>query len=50
MPFVFGLLVYETFGLRTFLKGVCHENITVFCQFCAEVITYCLLPIHQMLP
>ena len=29
------------------LKSLCHKDISVLDQFCAEVITWCLYPKHK---
>ena len=36
-------------GFQVLLKGLCHEDIAALGQFCAEVISFCLLPLHKIL-
>ena len=36
------LCLLNVFGCFEFLKRLCHENIAVLGQFCADVITWCL--------
>ena len=36
-------------GFQVLFKGLCHEDIAALGQFCAEVISFCLLPLHKIL-
>ena len=36
-------------GFQVLLKGLCHEDIAALGQFCAEVRSFCLLPLHKIL-
>ena len=36
-------------GFQVLLKGLYHEDIAALGQFCAQVISFCLLPLHKIL-